>query len=164
MLVAAPQHNIKAARATDGCLFMDEFISYYIYLEFRQDFLTKKKKDMTLIFQIDMREEEEKNRNVWRNALESVLVSMTVGPRADWPFCRWVCLRLRGRKGSWHQGWQWHSQRTVCLSDRPTSPSEHNQTVMSEPSFAMAASHDSTECGNLHAPCVCCMSACNSIA
>lgn len=31
-----------------------------------------------------------KNRNVWRNAQESALVSMTVGPRADWPFCRWV--------------------------------------------------------------------------
>lgn len=60
-----------------------------------------------------------------------------------------------GRKGSWHRSWQCHSQRTVCLSDRPTSPSEHNHTVMSEPSFAMAASHDSTECGNLHAPSLC---------
>lgn len=146
------------------------YLIYYIYLEFRREFTFPNKKKQKKRHDLDLPDrcerEGEKNRNVWRNALESVLVSMTVGPRADWPFCRWVCLRLRGRKGSWHQSWQCHSQRTVCLSDRPTSPSEHNHTVMSEPSFAMAASHDGTECGNLHAPCVCvcCMSARNSIA
>lgn len=34
-------------------------------------------------------------------------------------------------------------------------PQPNNRTVVSEPCFAMAASHDGTECGNLHAGCVC---------
>lgn len=37
----------------------------------------------------------------------------------------------------------------------PPQPQPHNCTVVSEPSFAMAASHDGTECGNLHAGPVC---------
>lgn len=36
-----------------------------------------------------------------------------------------------------------------CVSDRPTSPSGHNRTVMSEQCFTMATSHDSRE--NVHA-------------
>ncbi len=96
---------------------------------------------------------------------------MTAGPRAGWPFCLLVGVSVPlgggGRVGGhWHQGWQCHSQRTVCLSDRPTSPSEHNHTVMSEPSFAMATSHDSTEGVGIFmlCVCVCYMSACTSIA
>lgn len=37
----------------------------------------------------------------------------------------------------------------------PPQPQPHNHTVVSELSFAMAASHDGTECGNLHVGPVC---------
>lgn len=44
----------------------------------------------------------------------------------------------------------------------PPQPQPHNCTVVSELSFAMAASHDGTECGNLHAGpvCVCVCAVC----
>lgn len=83
------------------------------------------------------------------------LLSAMAAHLAVRPFCQWVCLRRCGQKGSWHRGWQLHSQRTVCLSDQPTSPSEHNHPVMSEPSFAMATSHDSTERARIFMLCVC---------
>lgn len=83
------------------------------------------------------------------------LLSVMAAHRAVRPFCQWVCLRRCGKKGSWHRGWQLHSQRTVCLSDQPTSPSEHNHPVMSEPSFAMATSHDTTERARIFMLCVC---------
>ena len=35
------------------------------------------------------------------------------------------------------------SENSPLLSDRPTSPLEHNHTVMSQILFAMATSHDS---------------------
>lgn len=131
---------------------MDVFMFSQVLREFRSEFtFSNKRPDMTLVLVV----------STWvgmkcmENALESALVSMTVGPRAGWPFCQWVCLCLCGWKGSWHQGWQCHSQRTVCLSDRPTSPSEYNRTVMSEPSFAMATSHDSRERVGISVLCLC---------
>lgn len=41
------------------------------------------------------------------------------------------------------------------VSDQPTSPWEHNPPVMSEPSFAMATSHDGTDWMGIFMLCLC---------
>lgn len=80
-----------------------------------------------------------------KNALKSVLVSMTVRHCAGWPLCRWRVHRSVG----WRVAGSVREQSVSLIV--PPQPQAHNRTVVSEPSFAMAASHDGTECGNLHA-------------
>lgn len=116
-------------------------------------------KEMTLIFQ-NLKEKS------MGNALESAVVSMTVGapvqagPSASGRVC--LVVFAGGRAvGSTRAGSATVGEQSVfiSLSDLPTSPSEHNHTVMSEPLFfAVATSHDSSVTDSdrdLHSVCVC---------